>query len=122
MDPPDALVVAETASLGSAVYDLLVAGGLRVEKVDDLGEALRRLADVGRPLPRVLVSTPANRPSETARRWAGGPFTSIPLVVVGSRDPTSPSVERIHFVTLPLSPPRLLELVRNLAGRAFPIR
>jgi hypothetical protein len=116
MDPPDALVVAEMPSLGSAVYDLLVAAGLRVAVVADLGEALRRQADPATPLPRVLVSAAANRPSETARRWPGGPFASVPLVVVGNRDMGLAGADRIHFVTLPLSPDRLLELVRALAA------
>lgn len=117
MPRPDALVVAEMPSLGSAVFDLLVAGGLEVAKVTGIAEAVRRFAGPGLEAPRVLVSACANRPSETARGWIDGPFAAVPLVVVGSRDPSLPALDKIHVVTLPLSPDRLLELVRRLAGR-----
>ncbi len=112
--------MAEMPSLGSAVSELLASAGLDVATAPDLAEAIRLHGGPGTDLPKVLVSAPANRGSETARQWAGGPFASVPLVVVGNREPDLPNAERIHFVTLPLSPSRLLELVRRLAGRTDP--
>jgi hypothetical protein len=116
MPLPEVVVIAESPSLGSSVFDLLLAGGLRVELVKDLGEAVDRYGQTGSNGPRVLVSAPANRHSETARRWPDGPFRNLPLVVVGVRDPVVEASERLHVVTLPLVPERLLELVRRLAG------
>jgi len=112
--------VAEMPSLGAAIAELLASGGLEVVTAADLHEALRGHVPPEATLPRVLVSTPANRRSETARHWATGPFAAIPLVVVGNRDPGLPGADRIHFVTLPLSPGGLLDLVRRLAGRTDP--
>lgn len=113
---PEVVVVAETPSLGSAVYELLSSGGLEVVLAKDLDDAILHHGRSEAELPKVLVSAPANRYSETARHWADGPFRRVPLVVVGTRDPGLPGAERMHFVTLPLSPPDLLELVRRLAS------
>lgn len=120
MGTPEVIVVAETPSLGSAVSELLLAGGLEVSMVPDLATAARALRDGPAHLPKVIVSTPANRPSDTARSWSDGPFRSIPLVVVGVRLTDVPSADRIHFVTLPLSPHQLLELVRSLVDHPGP--
>ncbi len=117
MPRPDVLVVAEMPSLGSAVYDLLVAGGLHVAQVGSLAEAVLHHAGPGMELPKVVVGAAANRPSVTARTWADGPFASVPLVVVGTPDPLLGTESRVRYVTLPLSPGRLLELVRGLVDR-----
>jgi hypothetical protein len=116
MPTPEVVVVAEVQSLGAAVYELLLAGGLAVASAPDLDDAIQTYGGSVDSLPKVLVSAPANRHSETARRWADGPFATVPLVVVGSKDGELPHAHRIHFVTLPLAPDRFLDMVRRLAG------
>ena len=116
MNPPPILVVAEAASLGSAVVDLLLEDGLEVKRVNTLSPEPSERPGASAPLPEVVVSVPGNRPSGTYRSWATGPYRGVPLVIVGTR-PTEPvSSDLVHLVTLPLSPQRLLGLVRTLAG------
>ena len=117
MPLPEVVVVAETPSLGSAVLELLIAEGLGATKVDELAEAVRTYQESG-GLPRLLVCASSNRRCQTAWQWATGPFAAVALVVVGTRDSTLPEARRIHFVTLPLSPTVLVELVRTLVRRA----
>jgi hypothetical protein len=114
---PEVVVVAEVPSLGSSVFELLIAGGLDAITVADMGELFLRYTESGGPPPRVLVCAAANRRCQSAGRWAGGPFAEIPLIVVGTRDPNLPEADHIHFVTLPLSPPVLLEMVRRFVGQ-----
>jgi hypothetical protein len=116
----EVVIIAEVPSLGAAVHDLLASAGLDVVTSASLSEAIRDHTGPGSELPKVFVSAPANRPSEIAHRWASGPFASVPLVVVGNRDPGMSEADRIHFVTLPLSPNQLLELVRLLAVSTEP--
>jgi hypothetical protein len=111
---PEVVVVAEMPSLGSSIFELLVAGGIDAVKVAGLRDAVWRLHQSGVGPPRVFVCATANRRCQFAAEWAGGPFSRVPLVVVGSRDLTLPQAELIQFVTLPLSPTVLLNLVRGL--------
>ncbi|MCI4350451.1 MAG: hypothetical protein L3K15_02920 [Thermoplasmata archaeon] len=114
---PDVLVVAESPSLGSAIYELVRAGGLAATAVADLADAILAYDGSTVDRPRVLVSASASRKCQTAAVWNAGPLSTTPLIVVGDRDLDLPGADRIHFVTFPLSPPRLLDLVRRLVNR-----
>jgi hypothetical protein len=120
MNPPPILVIAEAASLGTAVVDLLVADGLEVERVDALAPEVATRPEAAGPLPEVVVSVPGNRPSGTYRSWAKGPYRGVPLVIVGTRPAEPVSNDLVHLVTLPLSPQGFLRLVRRLAGLPEP--
>jgi hypothetical protein len=112
MESPGVLVVGETPSLGRSIADLLESSGIRTRYVQDLGDE-QPLSDLGRRY-SVVVAACTGHYCATGRHWARGEVPDVTLVVVGSLDPTLPTIRNVQLVTLPLLPARFLVMIRDL--------
>lgn len=117
--PPDAtlVVITESPSLAAGVIDLFEAEGYRVCCARDLAEAEKLVSSAeatGRP---ILVAASNGHYSACVNGWRSGQLSSLPLIVVGSRDPSLRSRGQLHVVHLPLDVTRFLRLVVSLATR-----
>lgn len=116
MAAPEVLVIAQAESLGAALADLFATAGFRVRMARDLEGAVEAPPSEKPEKPVVVVNAAGNRFSAVARDWPSGPLGNIPLLVVGTRIPTHRPGESVYFLDLPLSPGRLVELIRRLAA------
>jgi len=117
LETPRLVVISETASLASALVDLLRAEGFGVFQVRNAEEA-SAFAWPPDSAPRLLIAASNTRTSESVARWRAGTLGGTELVVVGSRDPELRSSSHLHVVALPLIPDDFLTMLRRLlSGR-----
>lgn len=114
------LVVGETPSIGRALVDLLKTENVPCRFVDDV-DSERPLSHLSERV-AVVVAACNEQICSTARRWARGEIPNVPLVVVGSRDPTLISLTGARIVPLPLVPRPFLALTTELLAAAGPAR
>jgi hypothetical protein len=106
------VVVAETASLGRSIVDLLLAEKVECRLVSDLDA--REIASWTPGQEPVLLVACNEAYCRTAHRWARGELSDSRLVVVGARDPELRDIRGARILPLPLPRERLLALLRDL--------
>ncbi len=118
MSDVNLILIEENASLASSLTDLLEAEGYRVLHAKDLAGAVRvgGMRCTQRPA-AILVASNAHF-SRAVNDWKGGRFSDLPMIMVGSRNPSLHTAGRFHVVTLPLDVLRFLELLAELAPPA----
>ena len=109
------ILIEENASLASSLTDLLEAEGYRVLHAKDLAGAVRVGAARSSSRPSAILVASNAHFSRAVNDWKGGSFSELPLVMVGSRNPSLHTTGRFHVVTLPLDVLRFLELLGELA-------
>ncbi len=110
------LVVAETASLGQAIADLLASVDVPNEVVHDV-EGAGVPGSIGDRFPVIVVASRGYL-CPTGRRWRRGDLPGTSLVVVGSRDPALEAEPDLRLIPLPLEPPQLLDTIQELISAA----
>lgn len=109
------MVVAETPSLGRALFDALEGLCDCVIEVPD-ARAARAAWLRHRPDRRVVLVLAAQRWfSPTIRLWQRGALGDAPLVVLGTRDARLRTGDGLHLVGIPFDASEVLGLVRQLA-------
>ena len=111
---PPVFVIHEHSELGRSVQELLESAGYRVGSAGALGEIAGLLGPLSSSAGPLVVVASNRFSSQALRAWRKGMLDHLPMVIVGTRDASLISSDRLHVVRLPLNVAHFLELIDSL--------